>query len=78
MKHTKQYRHLLFVSVILLAACGGGDGGGTPPPPPVSFNQFVIDEINSNTADNADATEINGITFNFDNEDATAFDQLLQ
>ncbi|MDJ0975792.1 MAG: hypothetical protein QNJ98_15125 [Planctomycetota bacterium] len=68
-----------------LAACGGGGGGAAPATGPIDppggatdFTAFVK-SLFDQTDDTSDPVEINDVTFTgTDNEDATAFDDVLQ
>ena len=80
------------VLALALAACGGGsggdnaagtgDGGGSDDgggggTPPTDFTAFVKDLL-ANTSDTADPVDVNGLVLeNLDNEDPTAFDDVL-
>lgn len=61
--------------LLAAAACSGDDDSMGPGPPDSTFNTFVLNEF-ARTADDIDPAPINGLEFSF-NEDATAFDSLL-
>lgn len=56
----------------------GPDPDPDPDPPPTgdTFNAFVIDLVQNDTADDSDPVEINDLDFEFD-EDPAAFDELF-
>lgn len=58
----------------------GPDPDPDPDPDPTgdNFNDFVIDLVQNNTADDTDPVEINDLDFEFDEEeDPAAFDELF-
>lgn len=66
--------------VLVVAACHNHEDPIPPPPGgggPMSFDTFVIGLIQDQTADDIDPAQVNGVPFEFD-EDEHAFDVLFQ
>lgn len=85
----KNVKHALLGAVVVLMLGGCGSSGDDavvvgppppppPPPPPTDFTMFVKDQF-ANTSDMTDSVDVDAEDFAFsDDDDPTAFDDLLQ
>lgn len=78
------HKYLVLIA-LLVAGCGGGgydSGGGNNNPPPsgatnTAFVPFIKAQL-TQTSDTAEPIDVNDRQFQFDDENETAFDDVLQ